>query len=569
MVVQLLGLSRLYLSVRLPDSLCHFPRQRLRGISLFRTPAERMSSDEGSRRTSIDNPRPRHLQPPSPLILSHSNQSYLESTTRTSSQSAPVTPSRHETYHHLGKRPPFAHLPPTPSTSPSDVEAPTSVLNPSSHGTTSHARLLLQSRPSLDSNTRPDILDRDRTFLIRSRKRSMSLASLEGMRTPRAATPGHAAAAGASIIRPSTSMSVGTSTSGSRPSLDQMMGPRTLKSLTASFDGQDEDGGRRRASHHSRFGSQRAERDLGSRSRMAFLDAVETHVPWTSGYGGSASHATMTPPDSYRPSSESPTFSHSPRTNITSRAPSPNSAYASHAHRTMQAALQAMKDKHDFATEALLAALADSQRTTKILCEENDELRQRCQTLEIQLEVILRQQNGQSQSNSSPRPPHAHSRSSFECRLDATPTECLHKPNPSYSTRSTSISPQEPPTPPEHESVTPFKSHRKRFSVASSTFPVLPSNMSTLLNEEVPALDHSHAFSCRTTSLSSSLSKPRHALNKSLSSNGSVSPTAETFSSEVTGSPTSLLLKPEHELHLRDLANFDSTIQTAEEDITP
>jgi cell division protein FtsB len=48
-----------------------------------------------------------------------------------------------------------------------------------------------------------------------------------------------------------------------------------------------------------------------------------------------------------------------------------------------------MKEKHEAATEALLSALADSQRTTKTLRVENEELRQQIRTLETELKAVV------------------------------------------------------------------------------------------------------------------------------------------------------------------------------------
>lgn len=52
----------------------------------------------------------------------------------------------------------------------------------------------------------------------------------------------------------------------------------------------------------------------------------------------------------------------------------------------------------------------------------------------------------------------------------------------------------------------------------------------------------------------------RHGHNRSMSSGTDISPTTANFSMNgITGSPGSLHLRPEHEMHLGDLASLDLT----------
>jgi hypothetical protein len=93
------------------------------------------------------------------------------------------------------------------------------------------------------------------------------------------------------------------------------------------------------------------------------------------------------------------------------------------------------------------------------------------------------------------------------------------------------------------------KTHKRRFSTISSIFPVPPANMTILLHDSDDAsmrLSTSPVGSIRAKSTTITL--PRYL--------GSVSPATANFSM-VTGSPGSLFLKPEHEIHLGDMVSLD------------
>jgi hypothetical protein len=59
----------------------------------------------------------------------------------------------------------------------------------------------------------------------------------------------------------------------------------------------------------------------------------------------------------------------------------------------------------------------------------------------------------------------------------------------------------------------------------------------------------------------------RHGHTRSLSSGGGISPTTANFSmSEMNGSPGSLFLRPEHEMHLGDMTSLDLGLHSADDD---
>lgn len=116
-------------------------------------------------------------------------------------------------------------------------------------------------------------------------------------------------------------------------------------------------------------------------------------------------------------------------------------------------------------------------------------------------------------------------------------------------------------------STPPSTAHHRRPSTTSSIFPIPPPNMTMLLHDDTAILPDSKRSSDDVLSIkgfklpmSPVLPIPRtlkdgHAMNNSVSSNVSVSPT-ENFSM-VTGSPGSLFLKPEHEMMLGEMESLD------------
>jgi len=109
------------------------------------------------------------------------------------------------------------------------------------------------------------------------------------------------------------------------------------------------------------------------------------------------------------------------------------------------------------------------------------------------------------------------------------------------------------------------KNLRKRLSSSSSIFHAPPSNMSLLLQEDGA---NSSDFDDRSAASGSILASPTmvlpridgspnrgHRANKSIASVASMATTSPNAS--MLGSPRSLLLKPEHEMHLGDMDSLD------------
>ena len=313
-----------------------------------------------------------------------------------------------------------------------------------------------------------------------------------------------------------------------------------------------------------------------------------------------------------------------------------------------------LKEKHATETGALLGALSDSQRTTRMLREENHDLRERMERMgdlegeneelrremrglrremnELKIQLLTAtggrgSRNGWLATGSAVSVVGRRSgvntpveerqewlpRSSMS---DADDTEVLppkvkdvFRPPSVWSSHQDASSPTSPspplsapdaPASPE----TPRRHHRRCPSDASSVFPVLPSNMSMLLHEESGLMNDqrsSHGGSVESTyrehssaditptkngddddmdtavftgPLSSSI--PVSFRKAAVQSNGissstpaanrnnarmtpstsiSISPTTANFSI-MTGSPGSLFLKPEHEVHLGDMDTF-------------
>jgi hypothetical protein len=84
----------------------------------------------------------------------------------------------------------------------------------------------------------------------------------------------------------------------------------------------------------------------------------------------------------------------------------------------------------------------------------------------------------------------------------------------------------------------------------------------SLLMHEADLAQRSEGFSSRSVSppsptliMPKGSSTLRHTHKRSLSSGGNISPLTASFS--MTGSPGSLHLRPEHEMHLGDMASLD------------
>jgi hypothetical protein len=228
-----------------------------------------------------------------------------------------------------------------------------------------------------------------------------------------------------------------------------------------------------------------------------------------------------------------------------------------------------MKEKHEVETEALLSALSDSQRTTKMLRDENGELRERIQVLEEELQAAHRQIQ-RFQSAPPPTLVHPVPRWSYDSRSRSGSADRHFQPHmpANYSPVRPPVTEDERHHPASAASVTPplETTSRKRFSATSSVFLVPPSNMTLLMHEDGVVADSSGAISPQSTSPSLPMTglpkrgpNVQHAHNRSMSSGeDNISPMTANFSvTEMTGSPGSLYLRPEHEVHLGDMASLD------------
>lgn len=263
--------------------------------------------------------------------------------------------------------------------------------------------------------------------------------------------------------------------------------------------------------------------------------------------------------------------------------------------------IRELKDKHAGETEALLAALSDSQRTAKMLREENGDLRARLEQAEAEVNAFrkvvgeltketgdLRVQIQMLKSNTNNRLGATIQKSGFAAHIHiehddnddnkwSGPVGCkvrdkldvepdFHQSRNGNARISDEVDHHSDSLGAQAGSVvlssTPgaFK-HQRRFSTTSSVFPVPPPNMTLLLHDQYDqdteflhgSLDHSQ--------FSTSVPPPRThddtvTPNVSLTSAMSMSPSIANFSM-TTESPGSLFLRPEHELHLGDMDSLD------------
>ncbi|KAI0640864.1 hypothetical protein C8Q79DRAFT_920364 [Trametes meyenii] len=480
------------------------------------------------------------------------------SETRKSAVSRLMTPARPSAFSSSasasGSRPPLSRFNSAQGSNIWDAESVSpSSRAPSSIGTAPSR--LQEHRPSLD-------VDRPRPMGVRTRKRSSS------------------------VIEPRVTTASPYSTSPA-PRATDWLGPRTQKAFAAAglldFDKESPGSASRPA---SRFGTTRSsterERSRYAPSRMAFSEAGSS-----SSWGArSISRATGYADLAGGPSSE---IMSAPRTTFSGASTAPTSVSASSSVQHMQSEIQQLQDRHALETGALLNALADSQRTTKMLREENTQLRERLQFLEDKLadaEDRLRQ----FQFSQPPAPPPPTSRSVYSRRF-ASPALSDSHSVPTHSQHGSFLraqakshvdlqsSPEPRSTSPETPLDTPdafiHSIRRKRISAASSSsvFAPVPNNMSMIMHEEGVTPESFGSVSMHSSPPGSptmvlgrvqpppinTKSSPRssHAANKSVSSSaGNISPTTANFSF-VTGSPVSLNLRPEHERHLGDMSNLD------------
>ncbi|KAG6377997.1 hypothetical protein JVT61DRAFT_14795 [Boletus reticuloceps] len=556
-------------------------------------PSASDSSDGSSTPSGMRGPSKRRHQPPSPLS-SQTNSSPVPSpaSSHGSTDMPPrkfVVGSRFATsQRHVSSYAPGNSRLTDPSHGllPSTIQTENTSSSQFSSRSASDPPRQPSSRPSLELGGALEVNKRRRPHLFYNRRRSMSVEE-----TPLSPTSGSA-----SPIRPSSSLS-------NRPPVMEWLGPRTVKAFAAAglLDG-DRDGPNTPVSGPSKYASLRAHCEREDRfapSRMAFSEAAST-----SSWGRSGSVSRMTPSEG-GVAWGSPTFS-GPRTTFSgSTAPTSISATSS-----QQAAIQVMKEKHDLETEALLSALSDSQRTTKTLREENLQLRDRIRELEDELDEMRTQIHRLASGVLPPRapPPSAFSRSPHDRpvllpspltapRRPTIPRSLSHAHTNGLSvpavdsprsSRAASPSRGDSPVP---VAVAAPRPRRRRASTSSSVFPNLPQNMSLLMHEESmhdrPGLSsappsppspmrsppqRSSLYNGSHNSINGGHGYAAHAhahayhVSTLASGTGTISPTIASFSmTEIPGSPSSLQLRPEHELHLGDMASLSLYAMSDEE----
>jgi hypothetical protein len=478
------------------------------GVS--RTPSDSALQLDEARRTSSDGVYLRR-PPASPLPLEFQSQPSLQQTH--TEQHRRVASSRLATPARFGAHPPGASrllrsALPSSSASPTgwggDSPSPTSRAS-SSLGAA--ADRLTRPRTSEDGalGGRPTVRER-LGYTPRSRNRSLSV----GNKGERVASPGPRAAT-------------------------EWLGPRTAKAFAAAgLLDRDRDRDRDRDNNASRFGSVRSLGDRDQRalapSRLALSEAGSVASSWRS---GSVSRA-MTHSDMTASSSTG-----APRTrSAESTAPTsislshPQSRTPSPPHKSHQAALQAMQEKHTTETGTLLAALADAQHIAQSLRTENAKLTKRVEDLEAQLVTA---------HHRAPLARSVFSRTERQNSTDALGRRWPPPPVPPIPAHLTQNNPSRVLEDADADDDTYHSGVAavRRPSGNESLFALPPSNMSMLL-QELPA------GSRRSTS--------------------SISVTTAGAPTDAPGSPRSLFLRPEHEMHLGDLGSFDMRFTEDEAD---
>ena len=359
------------------------------------------------------------------------------------------------------------------------------------------------------------------------------------------------------------------------PRSTEWLGPRTAKAFAAAglLDRDVNNGNGSGSNNGSRFGSVRSLGDRDQRtlapSRLAVSEAGSVASSWRSGSVSRAmTHSEATGHDSASTSTGAPRTTRSAEstapTSMQSRTPSPQ-------HKNYQAALQAMQEKHTTETGTLLAALADAQQNAQSLRVENAKLAARIEDLEAELvdaRVQLRAHQYTSMAP-SPTPSSNHlqpfsramfSRMERQASMDAVamttsttrrrPPLPLPVPVSGYLQGSGSRVGDLRRLEDGDEDMAAYQMGgggggrtgaglSRRGSGAESVFAVPPPNMSMLL-QELPA--------------------------GSRRSVGSVSMTTASAPTDAPGSPRSLFLRPEHELHLGDLGGLEMRFTEDEAD---
>lgn len=367
------------------------------------------------------------------------------------------------------------------------------------------------------------------------------------------------------------------------PRSTEWLGPRTAKAFAAAglLDRGDV------SNNASRFGSVRSLGDRDQRtlapSRLAISEAGSVASSWRSVSRAMTHSEAATGHDSASTSTGAPRTTRSAEstapTSISLSRPQSRTPSPPH-NKNYQAALQAMQDKHTTETGTLLAALADAQQNSQSLRAENAKLVARIEYLEAELDDAreqLRVREYASSSAATATPDHVHpftravfSRMERQASTDAAvaiTTNSKRRPPLPLSIPISGHHHHHHPQQGSNNRVSDLKrledaddenstfqvgagiggvgagagSGSGRLMAASgpsrqpswteSVFAVPPSNMSMLLQEQ-PA--------------------------GSRRSGGSIpSMTTVSAPTDAPGSPRSLFLRPEHELHLGDLGSLD------------
>ncbi|KAI0799611.1 hypothetical protein BC629DRAFT_1438685 [Irpex lacteus] len=365
----------------------------------------------------------------------------------------------------------------------------------------------------------------------------------------------------------------------------EWMGPRTARVFAAAglLDEERESVGPSASRPGTRFGfnPSRSERDVRSQyapSRAGFSE-IGSSVSWGR-RSGSISH-TGTSSDIYS-AMGTPDSIMTPRTTYSASTAPTSISSVSSVQRHLQSEIQRLEDKHSTETGALLNALADSQRTTRILREENAQLRDRVQALEDELagaqEALHKLQF---------TPPFATStlpRSNPYSRMPARqPAEPLRRPIP-HSRLQTLLQSNNDDNMDNYEDEDDKQADMDaRRDPMPMNMPTMPSSSSTLSpyppmrmnrkpDDTAVRRQYSHHFqvTCpcysgrrRVTrsvpSITTELTHQQSLYNghlRTMSSAGNISPTTANFSM-ITGSPRSLDLRSEHERLLGDMPSLD------------
>ncbi|KAJ7783470.1 hypothetical protein DFH07DRAFT_935147 [Mycena maculata] len=573
-------------------------RPRLRPVQRPSTPPDANTRRSPSVSSSAGHSQTMRRAPPSPLSLSHPPSPVLSSAaippSPLLSNTSPVssTPASVRRTHHQpaasvstpqlnSRRPMLSRMlqsdswESTPSSSRSRPSLDSAGYRPSSASDSRTSLDTNRHRPSLDTNRqtnstnagtvreRPSESSTAWNTKLRRRKRSMSV---DEQRT----SPSGYSPYGES--RPGSSMS-------SRP---EWLGPRTAKAFKAagllgspeSADGSEGLSPPTSGRAKFGFGSSRSSSTVGRSDSRAGVTSPAPGRRRGSGSGsyfGSAGSQLM----------ESPTLTMSSRDTPRSASTAPTSVSGASWGRDGEE-IRELKDKHAVETGALLSALSDSQRTSKVLREENSELRERLARLEADAErtvalerenqalrefvTELREEAGQLKLQLRLAAPVASS-SRYLAPATTQPFRLGHRGGESPRSGDEEVSEDSYNPAASAFASTPASSkhQRRRLSSSSSIFPAPPSNMSLLLHEEgANSSDYDERSGASGSRLASpTMVLPRidasperaHRANKSITSVASMATTSPNAS--MLGSPRSLLLRPEHEVHLGDMDSLD------------